>query len=333
LAFLHEIFLQFLNYTYDHFTHSYGWSIILLTAVVRLVLLPLTLSGLRGMKAMQQAQPLIKELQLKYKDDKERLNKEMLALYKQIGFNPISGCLPMVLQIPVFIILFQVLRNPEQNGFIFVNQSFYGMDLTSFAFSKLSPDFLANLHLIIPGMFDLSALGVSFFNNTYLYIPALPVVAVMCVTTVVQQKMMTVDPQQKSMMWMMNLMIVYFAFMMPTGVLLYWGVSNVLQLIQQAFTKTSPQQQAAAHKTLAGSKNASKKGNGKKSTNKPDIIIDNAKKTAVQDDDEDDWDFDEKGLTYASDEGNKPSAAATGKAKKSYPARKSAGSKKKKKRK
>ena len=280
------------------------------------------------MKAMQQAQPLIKELQAQFKDDKERLNKEMLALYKKIGFNPISGCLPLVLQIPIFIILFQVLRNPDQNGFIFVNQNFYGMDLMSMAFSKLSPDFLSNLHLIIPGMVDLSRLGIGFLSNTYLYVPALPVVAIMCVTTIIQQKMMTVDPQQKSMMWMMNLMIVYFAFMMPTGVLLYWGISNVLQLVQQALTKTNNAAQTAAASVKHGSGSNAKQV--KITSNKPDNNTDSKKKKAVKKNvNELHFDSDNKSAEQGSQQST--STSGSGSPKRTYPAGKQNTSKKGKK--
>jgi len=336
--FARGLFLQFLQYTHQ-FTHNYGWDIIILTIAVRIVLLPLTLSSIRGMKAMQHAQPRMKELQEKFKDDKERMNKEMMALYKEIGFNPISGCLPMLLQIPVFIILFQVLRNPEQNGFIFVNTSFYGMDLSTFAFNRISPDFLYNLHFVIPGMVDLSRLGIGFFYNTYLYVPALPVVAVMCITTIIQQKMMTVDPQQKNMMWMMNFMIIYFAFMMPTGVLLYWGVSNVLQLIQQAFTKTTQKQEAAAHKTLGGPsspKSASAASGGKKvKTAKDNINVKPEKPvlTYESDSDEDDEDEETDDAESSQPQKTSPSSSLTGKTKKSYPAQKKTGSKKRKKKK
>ena len=90
MGFLQDIFLDFLNYTHQ-FTRNYGWDIIILTIVIRIVLLPLTLSGLRGMKAMQQAQPRIKELQKKYKDDKERMNKEMMAKFLRPYFKALCN--------------------------------------------------------------------------------------------------------------------------------------------------------------------------------------------------------------------------------------------------
>jgi len=317
---LSDIFLRFLDFSHQ-FTRNYGWDIILLTFIIRLILLPLTFSGLRGMKAMQQAQPRVKELQTKYRDDKEKLNKELMALYKEVGFNPISGCLPMVLQIPIFIMLYQVLRLPEKNGFILVNESFYGLDLTTAAITKLSNDFLANLHTVMPGMIDLSFLGIGFLRDTYLYAPALILVAVMAVTTIMQQKMMTIDPSQKTTMIMMNLMIIYFAFLMPTGVLLYWGVSNLLQFAQQAVTRTPA-------KNVTDTKKASEKAKTSRSDKKTDSPPDSIKKEKSGD-----------GDSKKSSPAKTASASKTaepksgGSQKKNYPAQKSGGSKKSKKRK
>lgn len=284
MEFLSDIFLSIIGYTH-RYTGNYGWDIIVLTVIIRIVLLPLTLSSLRGMKAMQQAQPRIKEMQAKYKDDKEKLNKEMLVLYKEIGFNPVTGCLPMLLQIPIFIVLYRVLLFPVLNGYIFVNTSFFGMDLTTAPFNRLSPDFLANLHLVMPGMINLSSLGIGFFKNTYFYVPALPVVILMTVTTIAQQKMMTTDPQQKNMMWMFSLMFLYFAFIMPTGVLLYWGASNALQFAQQALTKT-PKQAAPAPKKSASKSSEPRQSDepkpGKKEQEKSDSITDKTEKNTPE---------------------------------------------------
>ncbi len=275
-----KLILDVIQYLHQY-TGNYGWDIIILTAVMRIVLLPLTFSGLKSMKAMQAAQPLIKALQEKYKDDKERQSKEMMALYKELGVNPLSSCLPMVLQLPVFIALYRVLQLPELNGFILVNTDFYGMNLSSAAFTKLSPVFLKDLALIMPGMIDLSKFGISFFQNAYLYTPVLVVVALMTVTTVIQQKMMTVDPQQKSTMWFMNIFIVYISFVMPAGVLLYWGVSNVLQFAQQAATKLPDNDKFKSKilKKAAAAKNGKsaspKSGKETKNGNKQDTQSDN----------------------------------------------------------
>jgi len=262
-----QFIVDSLIYLTHHITHNYGWSIILLTLIFRILILPLTFKSIKSMKAMQELQPKIKELQEKFKDDKEKLAKEQMALFKRHGANPMGGCLPMLLQMPIFILLFTVLRNPERNGFILVNSSFYGMDLTTAAFTKIPAHFLGGLNLATPGMIDLSVLGIGFFNHSYLYLPTLVLAAGMSVTTIVQQRQMVTDPNQKGMMMMMNLMLIYFAVIMPAGVLLYWVLGNVFQIVQQKFTGTTLPAPAAAAKgkpapAPAGPKQAAS-GNGK----------------------------------------------------------------------
>ena len=238
--------LIFLN---ENVTHSYGWSIILLTLIFRILILPLTFKSIKSMKAMQELQPKIKELQEKYKNDKEALAKKQMEMFKEHGANPMGGCLPMLLQLPIFILLFRVLRSPELNGYILINASFYGMDLTTAAITRIPDNFLGGLSLAMPGMIDLSATNIGFLQNTYLYLPTLVLAAGMSVTTFIQQKQMTIDPNQKGMMVMMNLMLVYFAMIMPSGVLLYWVLGNLFQIVQQKFTGTmAPPQPAAAGK-------------------------------------------------------------------------------------
>jgi YidC/Oxa1 family membrane protein insertase len=94
------------------FIPNYGVTIILLTLAIRVLLLPLAIKQIRSMQAMQAIQPKMKEIQRKYKGDRQRQNEEMMALYKEHGVNPLSGCFPLLLQFPVLIALFAVLRVP-----------------------------------------------------------------------------------------------------------------------------------------------------------------------------------------------------------------------------
>ena len=246
----------------EHITHNHGWSIILLTLVFRVVIYPLTLKSTKSMKAMQALQPKMKELQEKFKDNKEQQSRELMALYKKHGVNPLGGCLPMLLQMPIFIVLFTVLRAPEKNGFILINASFFGMDLTTAALTRIPASFLGGVALAKPNMIDLSGLGIGFFNNMFLYLPTIILVVLMVVTTFVQQKQMVVDPQQKTTMYMMNLFIVYLALMMPSGVLLYWVVSNVFQIAQQKFTGTVMATAGAGADTKTAAKSTKAKPKG-----------------------------------------------------------------------
>jgi len=99
-----------LNFFYG-ISHSYGVAIILLTLLVRVLLYPLSHKQLVSMKKMQQIQPRLKTLQEKYKDDKQKLNQEVMKLYREYGVNPAAGCLPLLVQLPILILLFKVIMN------------------------------------------------------------------------------------------------------------------------------------------------------------------------------------------------------------------------------
>lgn len=177
-------------------TGNYGVAIIMLTVAVRGVILPLTIYQTKSMKKMQEVQPFMKELQAKYKDEPEKLNKEMMELYKTKGVNPFSGCLPLIVQMPFLYAIFAVLQNfdpsPHYPGFLWI------ADLNS------KDPFLAGLTV------------VSMFVQSYLSGAGN-------------------DPNQKIMLYMMPLLFGWVSFQMPqSGVVLYWVVSTVFGLIQQS---------------------------------------------------------------------------------------------------
>ena len=108
-----QILIQTLNFIYG-FVGDYGVAIILLTVVIRVAMLPLTIKQTRSMHDMQRIQPKLTEVQEKYKNDKEKMQEEMMKLYKEHQVNPLGGCLPMIVQLPVMIALFQMLRLPAE---------------------------------------------------------------------------------------------------------------------------------------------------------------------------------------------------------------------------
>jgi YidC/Oxa1 family membrane protein insertase len=189
---------------------NYGVAIILLTVLVRLVTAPLTYKQMESMKRLGTMQPRMKELQEKYKDDRERQSQEMAKLMKETGWNPLGGCLPMVLQIPVFIGLYYALQSSislrHAPFMLWIN------DLSS-------PETL----FTVPGL-DLP-------------IRVLPIL--MCVSMVIQQKltpMTTMDPmQQRMMLVMMPLMFGFLFYTFPSGLVLYWFVSNLLAIAQMLY--------------------------------------------------------------------------------------------------
>lgn len=185
---------------------NYGLAIILLTLVVKLVLFPLTYKSLHSMKAMQDLQPKTQELQKKYKDDRQKLNQEIQALYRESGVNPLLGCLPMLLQMPILIGLYYAIRDyqyvPEHVNFLWVQ--------------------------------DIKLPDAWFI---------LPVLA--AVLTYVQQKQSAGSSQRpaeesaaaissKTMLYVMPLFVGYISCKMPAGVGLYWVVSSIFQIVQQS---------------------------------------------------------------------------------------------------
>ncbi len=194
----------------DKFTHNYGIDIILLTVLIKIIFYPLSLKSYRSMKQMQKLQPMIAKLREKYKDDKEKLNKEMMEIYKTKGINPLGGCLPMIVQIPVFFALYKVLYSAiELRHAPFV---FWIKDLAA-------PEDLFTLHVA----------------GYALPIRILPLI--MGITMVIQQKMqpMSADPMQEKMMLFMPILFTFLFWGFPAGLVLYWLVNNVISIGQQYY--------------------------------------------------------------------------------------------------
>lgn len=185
---------------------NYGIAIILLTLIVRIIFWPLTHKGTESMKRMQELQPQIKALQEQYKDKPQKLQQETMALYKVNKVNPLGGCLPMLIQIPVFFALFSVLRSGVELRFA---PFLWVGDLSS-------PENL--LHGMIPLVGSLNLLPL-----------------LMTVTQIWQTKLTPAagDPmQQKMMMWMMPIMMLVFLYSMPAALVLYWTANQVMMIIQ-----------------------------------------------------------------------------------------------------
>ena len=221
------------------FTNNYGVAIILLTIFIRLILYPLMQKQMVSMREMQKIQPLMKAVQEKYKNDKERLNKELMALYKEHKVNPMSGCLPLLIQMPILILLFQTLRvfeyldpitNNIAGGFLWIAK-YYNVieDGETIAKAGLA---LSERLITLPGngIFGLQYVGIlPFLVAGSMYI---------------QQKMTSTDgttgkdggstqQTQKMMTIMMPLLIGFMSFSLPSGLTLYWFTSTLLGIGQQ----------------------------------------------------------------------------------------------------
>jgi YidC/Oxa1 family membrane protein insertase len=216
-------------------TGSVGIGIIIFTIVARLVILPLTLTSLRSSRKMQQIQPLIKELQRKHGKDQQKLQEETLKLYREYKINPVGGCLPVLLQLPIFFGVYQAVYHlmvPEQR-----------VNLSAAAQAAMAdPNVNALFSADFLGLFNLgkSAFGpggVGFAEPVYLVLPVVSIVLQLLQTIMATPR--TQDPQQKAMtqaMMFMPLVFGYIAFTFPSGAVLYWVVSSLVGVVQQYFT-------------------------------------------------------------------------------------------------
>ena len=189
-------FFAFLLNTTDKYVGNFGVSIIIVTILIKIALLPLTLKQDKSMKEMKKIQPELEKLKEKYANDKQMLNIKTIELYKEHKVNPAGGCLPLLIQFPILIALFGVLRN----GIIPQDSSFLWLKL-----SEKDP------YYILPILNG----AVSFFQ---------------------QKLMGTSDnPQMKNMMFVFPILMIYISYRMPSGLQLYWLTSSILAVVQQYF--------------------------------------------------------------------------------------------------
>lgn len=190
-------FLTFLLNTTDKYVGNFGVSIIIVTILIKIMLLPLTLKQDKSMKEMKKLQPELEKIKEKYANNKQMLNIKTMELYKEHKVNPLGGCLPLLLQLPILFALFGVLRNgiiPKDSSFLWL---------------KLS---VPDPFYVLPVLNG----AVSFFQ---------------------QKLMGSADsnPQMKNMMYIFPIMMIMFSLKMPSGLQLYWLTSSILAVVQQYF--------------------------------------------------------------------------------------------------
>jgi YidC/Oxa1 family membrane protein insertase len=206
---------------------------------VRVVLFPVFVKQIKSQRAMQALQPKVKELQDKHKGDRETLQKEMMELYRTEKANPLMGCLPMFLQIPVFLGLFHVLRRLDPNK---VNKDIYGWTAEQFDSASAARLFTAPIAAKFGSSnAELAALGVN--NGTMVKVIAAVLVLIMMTTTYLTSRQMILktgwaeDPQQKMiqrlMLYGIPLSLLVSGALFPIGVVIYWVTNNLFTLGQQ----------------------------------------------------------------------------------------------------
>ncbi|MGQ9549625.1 MAG: YidC/Oxa1 family membrane protein insertase [Roseiflexus sp.] len=224
-------FLQQVLLTFYQWTGSAGFAIILFTIVARLVILPLTIKSLQSSRKMQELQPHMKELQRKYGKDPQKLQEETMRLYREYKVNPVGGCLPMLLQLPIFLGVYQAVINltrvspAEHAGSAMLrvlNEQGIAVGVAS---ATLGQPQLAGSFLWLP---DLGK------TDPYYILPILSVIFQLIVQLMATPRVQ--DPQQKAMMQSMLILPIvfgYIGFIFPSGAVLYWVVGSILSIIQQ----------------------------------------------------------------------------------------------------
>ena len=226
-SFIAQPLFLMLRFAHDHVVSNYGWAIVLVTLVINLALFPLKLKSLRSAQAMQKVSPQVKAIQARYKHykfndpRKQRMNQEVMALYKQHGVNPFGGCLPMLVQMPFLFGFYKVL--------------YVSIELRQAPFAG----WIRDLSVPDPIYILPSAMIVSMF---------------------ILQKMTpmtTADPAQQRMMMLMPLFFGIFFFQFPSGLVLYWLVGNLVGIAQQMFINRLSR--TAKPAPVAGKKSAARR--------------------------------------------------------------------------
>ena len=199
--------LEFWHDLIGDFPNSWGWAIILMTFTVRIAILPLTFKGVKSMQRLQTLQPEIKKIQERYKDDRQRMNQEVMAFYQREKVNPLGSCLPLVLQIPFFISLFYLLRSDQFQQDIASNPGFFAID--NLAEKVTDPVLLGVLIVLYVGT-QLAASAVTAISA---------------------------DPTQRRIMFALPFVFVIFIVNFQAGLIVYWITTNVWTIGQQLMVR------------------------------------------------------------------------------------------------
>jgi YidC/Oxa1 family membrane protein insertase len=252
-----DLFDGVLVFFHDSVGLSWGFSIIALTLVVRAVLVPLTLRQFKSMQAMQRLAPEIKEMQARYKDDRERLNQEMMKFYKENKVNPLGSCLPLVMQLPVFFSLFYMLRSdlkidicgPREHIIQVAEKA--GHSLTTIGCNQVRPGSAGFLFI---SDLTFKATGAVLVVLLVLYVGSQLLSSVMMSTTV--------DRNQRMIMMALPFVFVPFIQSFPAGLIVYWITTNLWTVGQQYLIRRTAGPPVTAIPVPAGAAAATAGGSG-----------------------------------------------------------------------
>ena len=239
---------------------AWGLAIIALTLLVRLLMHPLTAKQMASMQKMQKLKPQLDVLQEKYKDDKDRLNQETMALYKDNKVNPASGCLPLIIQLPIFILLYGVLYDLTKTE-AFTDVTFLGVNLGGSVLTtvanalnlvdesgvRIPDEQLGFIMVFLSSFTNLSLL----FSNVGMWLANFILLVLIAYLTWLQQHLTSAGNSQMAMMnWFMPLFLTFICFGLPGGVLLYWGVSSLMGIVHQMRVSKKTSEEMSVKPTL-----------------------------------------------------------------------------------
>jgi YidC/Oxa1 family membrane protein insertase len=234
LSIFAQVFGYLLGLIYG-LVNDYGIAIIIFTLFTKLLLMPFTIKQMKSSKAMAAIQPKMKEIQEKYKDNKEKQNQMLVELYKEHKYNPMSGCLPLLIQFPIIIGLFTALREP--GTYVFVNNPELTLLATQDTFLWIknlsTPDLMSNIFttgpawlLALPGIMPIMSSVLTYFQMS----------SQNASTQTSGNNAM--NNQMKIMQIMFPVMILFWGTSLSAGLILYWTVGSVFQIVQQYVMKT-----------------------------------------------------------------------------------------------
>ena len=259
-----DLIASVLAFFYEHVFESYGVSIILLTLAVMIVATPLTLKSTKSMLQMQRLQPELKAIQTRYKDDRQKMNEELMAFYQENGINPLGGCLPMLVQLPIFLVLFRVVQGATDIGSQIGwtgGRVANGGELDLHTIQRIERTFdPENLHhdsemyLSLVGETEMRSFGLDLSrsaqevlsDNFVTALPYLALIVIVLFSSLYQQRQIQgrntgaqMNPQQQMIMKVLPFMLPVFSFTMPAALVFYFVVSNLYRIGQQAYITQS----------------------------------------------------------------------------------------------
>jgi YidC/Oxa1 family membrane protein insertase len=241
-----DFFATLLSFFYE-LVPDYGVGIVLLTVAVMLLVTPLTLKGTRSMMELQMHQPELRRIQTEYRDDRQKMNEELMKFYAEHGVNPVGGCLPMLIQLPVFIILYNVIRGLTRRTTLLDSVLSLGDGSAGGTFDPKYLDQTSALYKDLHGTREMVAFGIDLARTPVQamqdgFVTALPylvLVVGIAVTSFVQQKQIQgrstgqINPQMQMITRIMPIMFVFFSLNFPAALAVYWCTSGLWRIGQQ----------------------------------------------------------------------------------------------------